>query len=570
MKAFIRFKDFSHKCDLPQASTSCLPLLPPQASYSEKWFRTFKKLFLISDGHRLTKKYYRSNATKLFERKRHLQKSHWYIIHPFSSLSKYIEIFMTFNWFFMFMIDPVFDSFFENATHFELILRKNVRNYFIVIQSFFIITRFFSGYIISSTSEVILSHQMIMGHYLKTYFIFDLSGVIPFQRLATFIYHTKNYPSIVDFFCVLYSQIKMVRIFTALRYFRHITGKLGFSHVGHKIMCLTINGVYMLHWCSCLFYFIPSLDVKNSINWITEANIANDPIYRKYIISLYVSTTHFLSSGTTTYSIKYYRDYVVCSIITLLGYFFLAFSTAYVLQTRNSSAASECKYEELLQSLMIFCQRKKLPYELRERLILYYEYKFQKHYFKENVIMASLSEHLQYEVMLHSCRHLLESVKLLKGLSKVTIGTLIASLKHEVYLPNETVLQSTFPSNGLYFIASGTLGVFTNEGSEIFHIEDGDHFGATGILYPEFGAIINVIAIETSELYRLKRFDFFYIYDKHPEFAERIRKECNDILNKTYTTIDKLRREKNKTDILNDLKMGKILERNRTVRKGMF
>lgn len=61
-----------------------------------------------------------------------------------------------------------------------------------------------------------------------------------------------------------------------------------------------------------------------------------------------------------------------------MGYFYIAYATAVVLQTISSTSASESKYEDLVHNLTVYSKQLKMPPTLKCRLLLYYENKFQK------------------------------------------------------------------------------------------------------------------------------------------------------------------------------------------------
>ena len=57
----------------------------------------------------------------------------------------------------------------------------------------------------------------------------------------------------------------------------------------------------------------------------------------------------------------------------------------------ESLAKPELKYQEIIHQVKEYIHDKKLPKRLEQRLIDYYEYRFQGSYFKENAISRTLS-----------------------------------------------------------------------------------------------------------------------------------------------------------------------------------
>lgn len=173
-----------------------------------------------------------------------------------------------------------------------------------------------------------------------------------------------------------------------------------------------------------------------------------------------------------------------------------------------------------------------------------------------------MSEHLKFEIILHSCRHLILRMDLFQGLSKTVLGKILACLKAEIYLPNDVVYEPTTNFRNMYFIGYGSVAVYTSEGVEICHLHDGNHFGAIAIILPEFAETLSIITVETSEIFVLDGEDFNHIFNNHPDFASRIKESVKHTVESIDGQLRFMSRFRNKHDILHDLRRGKILERN--------
>lgn len=62
-----------------------------------------------------------------------------------------------------------------------------------------------------------------------------------------------------------------------------------------------------------------------------------------------------------------------------------------ILQLLESSAEPELKFQHIVHQVKEFIHQKKLPRHLQDKLISYYEYRYQGSFFKENVISDTLS-----------------------------------------------------------------------------------------------------------------------------------------------------------------------------------
>lgn len=62
-----------------------------------------------------------------------------------------------------------------------------------------------------------------------------------------------------------------------------------------------------------------------------------------------------------------------------------------ILQLVESAAEPELKYQQIMYRVKEYIHEKKLPEHLKNKLIAYYEYRFQGSYFKEKAIFSTLS-----------------------------------------------------------------------------------------------------------------------------------------------------------------------------------
>ncbi|KAL3273780.1 hypothetical protein HHI36_015207 [Cryptolaemus montrouzieri] len=120
-----------------------------------------------------------------------------------------------------------------------------------------------------------------------------------------------------------------------------------------------------------------------------------------------------------------------------------------------------------MNQLHEFMKNKKLPMAMRDRLEQYYEHRYQKKYFKEEVIAGILSENLRKEVNINVCKQLVNTVKIFSELPPNILADVLGHLKGEVYLPNDIIIKAGTVGDCMYFLASGTVSVYTPSGREV-------------------------------------------------------------------------------------------------------
>ncbi|KAK2579650.1 hypothetical protein KPH14_011575 [Odynerus spinipes] len=225
-----------------------------------------------------------------------------------------------------------------------------------------------------------------------------------------------------------------------------------------------------------------------------------------------------------------------------------------ILQLVESLAEPELKYQEITYGVENYIKEKKLPKHLQEKLLAYYEYRYQGNFFKEHAISSTLSsqfienkndtvviktfifismyslDHLNQEITIHSSRGLLETATVLRNLPPTVLGNLITVLKPVIYMENDIIYKCHKEGDCMYFIASGTVALITFWGKEICHLEDGEHFGAEVLINPQNRRTETVLTLEVCELLRFDRRDFKRIVLRHSELYNRIEKDTIDRL----------------------------------------
>lgn len=83
---------------------------------------------------------------------------------------------------------------------------------------------------------------------------------------------------------------------------------------------------------------------------------------------------------------------------------------------------------------MEYMRFKQVPKELQHRVILYYEQRYRRNFFNENIILQNVSDVLRKELQMFNCRSLVEAVPLMQGLPQGIIQGIVGRLKFEVNL----------------------------------------------------------------------------------------------------------------------------------------
>lgn len=82
-------------------------------------------------------------------------------------------------------------------------------------------------------------------------------------------------------------------------------------------------------------------------------------------------------------------------------------------------------------------------------------------------IFTHIAENLRKEVNINVCRQLVYMVNIFSELPPNILSDVLGHLKPEVYLPNDVIIKAGTIGDCMYFLASGTVAVYTPSGREV-------------------------------------------------------------------------------------------------------
>ncbi|XP_032683147.1 potassium/sodium hyperpolarization-activated cyclic nucleotide-gated channel 1-like [Odontomachus brunneus] len=271
--------------------------------------------------------------------------------------------------------------------------------------------------------------------------------------------------------------------------------------------------------------------MEDSDTYFMSKHLYNKPIWKIYLVSVHIGVSNLIGSSSFEFEDFGILDRVIRCILLLCGKGYIIYLIVTILQLLESSAEPELKYQRIMHQVKEYIHQKRLPRHLQDKLISYYEYRYQGSFFKESIISDTLSNHLNREILLHSSRRLLNNV-ILRNLTHNVLGDLMSLLRLVIYLEEDVIYKAGTEGDCMYFIANGTVVLITFSGKEICHLHDGDHFGETVLIYPDRSRTESVIALEMCELLCLDRHDFKCLFPPKSEFYINLKQVTQERLQK--------------------------------------
>nr|XP_012215983.1 PREDICTED: potassium/sodium hyperpolarization-activated cyclic nucleotide-gated channel 2-like [Linepithema humile] len=466
-------------------------------------------------------KYLRSHASIVSEKRRHLR-NYRYIIHPFSMFRHYWDFTMI-----LIMICLLFAV--PHQAAFEISQRSHYwtfsKNFLLFFCCMDVIVNFMTGYFDKLHHIVVMEQKQIMKRYLKRIFLPDLLGSLMTDIVFVAVWQkftvTRELASLICGF----------RVFSLTSYIRKIAHVYDVPIALYKVCIAIFWLVITLHWQSCLYWLMPIATTSMYLperpangSWLHEFDLWEESKARQYLSSLLRAISTFLSSGFLHSKPRNETDLTLVIISQIFGSLIIWILIAYVRLFFKGANGSKTKYRNIISQLKQYMIHRQLPHTTQHRILAYYEFCFQQRYFREIEILNILSMQMRQEINMHACRKLVENVTFFNNLPLALLTRIVALLKSEIFLTNDVIVRANQPGDCMYFIAIGTVAIYTSSGREVCHLEDGAHFGEIVLVMPEERRVASVVAVEICELYRLDRADFARTIHPYPMLWEQIKK----------------------------------------------
>ncbi|KAJ8718825.1 hypothetical protein PYW07_016381 [Mythimna separata] len=537
-----------HNCGLDLGSDS---MLPTKKTNLGKAYRKLRKLGQLSIHHPETYDHFRSYPAVVAERQRLLLENGGNIIHPLS----------LFNLFWRSMMIVV------NIAHIYL---STFRLYFIIqpldslethildhvllglhcVCLIDICIKFNTGYVVRIRSYVVMARKSIFWRYIRCWFVVDLVSSLP---LAYFLLTLEVDPPYILVAHVL-ATLRVARLYTAYGDSKIFMRLFTQSYIVHGMARLAALFVLTGHLCTCLMY-LPAIfnyywtgEISTDYNYYMRIkeneSLMTCDVQTRYNKAIIITISAFLGTGFTMFRSTEPDEIIIHSIVIVYAALFMVFTIVFLIKSYLMMYACSVRYQGLMNQVEEYMKYRQFPLALKKRVEAFYQYRYQKLYFKEEADLGCLSEELRDEIKLYTCRSLVNKVRLFDDVPASVVGTVLGCLRPEVYLSNDLVVRAGDTGDCMYFIATGTVAVYSLKGIEVCHLEDGNHFGEVALLMKDSKRVATVVAVENTQLYRLDALDFNRFVLSHSTLYKRIEELASRRIHETVLLDDKYRRDK--------------------------
>ncbi|XP_062551463.1 potassium/sodium hyperpolarization-activated cyclic nucleotide-gated channel 2-like isoform X2 [Armigeres subalbatus] len=431
---------YEHECSLRDSP----PILSSRFKSPKSLGFKIRRWFLIDHDHPMTRRLYRSSYLFRTELSRHIKSDFWYIIHPFSRFRFFWDCWLLFYIYAILLFIPLRISFtaslLEDRYHYVISAIVNV------LASFEVLVNCLTGFSRDKYwRNINLNPTKIFLNYLRGYFLIDLTFALPSAMLVKAFAHDEKWISITIDVVHVFIVLKLLSVKLIWGYLINIFEryKLDMTHY-YVIRLILISGLFV-HWCICVYKLgvLMANDVEQGIDpqWDEHVRFLrdrNNSMFTRYgkcfaTVLFYLFALSFGELGIP----KTVHGKIMASICIVIGICFQMYLYLQFFKLITIKSSSNRKYAEAISELEAYINMKQFPREMKNRLMFYYEKKFQKGYFAEDKIIETFSGPLRNQIINNRAVRFYEKVPIFRGISEHFLLLLARNMEKEIYLPND-------------------------------------------------------------------------------------------------------------------------------------
>ena len=265
------------------------------------------------------------------------------------------------------------------------------------------------------------------------------------------------------------------------------------------------------HWITCGWLALrgPAADLDQGTN---------------YLRALYWCVTTLTTVGYGDVTPATNAETVYAMLVMVLGVGVYGYVIGNVAGLLSKIDPARVRHREAVEKVSAFMRYRQVPAILRQRILDYYEYLWEKRLgYDEAMAISDLPPTLRTEVALFLNRDIIQKVPLFRGASDDFIRSVALEMHPIIFMPGDYIMRAGEPGEEMYFISRGTVEVVSGDDEAICAtLSSGDFFGEIALLHSR-PRTASVRAVDYCDLYQLTRSSFDRILAKHPEIAEHVR-----------------------------------------------
>ncbi|KAL3735687.1 hypothetical protein ACJRO7_024766 [Eucalyptus globulus] len=372
---------------------------------------------------------------------------------------------------------------------------------------FDIVLQFLLAYRDTQTYRVVYKRTPIALRYLKSSFIVDFLGCLPWD----IIYKVCGSKEEIRY--LLWIRLSRVRKVT--EFFQHMEKDIRINYMFTRIVKLIVVELYCTHTAACIFYYLATTlpSSEEGYTWIgslklgdySYSNFREIDFWKRYLTSLYFAIVTMATVGYGEIHAVNLREMIFVmayvSFDMILGAYLIGNMTALIVKGSKTE-----KFRDKMTDLIKYMNRNKLGRDIRDQIKGHVRLQYESSY-TEAAVIQDIPISIRAKISQTLYMPCIEKVALFNGCSSDFINQVVTKLHEEFFLPGEVIMEQGNVVDQLYFVCHGHLeevGI-GEDGSEetISLLQPNSSFGQVSILCN----IPQPYTVRVCELCRLLRID---------------------------------------------------------------